>query len=41
MSKLGRSFTRSKDHDVMGTTVKFVQTPEGKSFLILGGNSYP
>jgi len=30
VSKLGRSYTRAKDHDVMGTNVKFVQCPEGE-----------
>jgi len=30
ISKLGRSYTRSKDHDVMGSNVKFVECPEGE-----------
>jgi len=30
ISKLGRSYTRAKDHDVMGSNVKLVQCPEGE-----------
>ncbi|KZS93349.1 RuvB-like helicase 2 [Sistotremastrum niveocremeum HHB9708] len=30
ISKLGRSFTRSRDYDAMGADTKFVQTPEGE-----------
>jgi len=30
ISKLGRSFTRSRDYEVSGTNVKFVQCPEGE-----------
>eukprot|EP01117_Protostelium_nocturnum_P018341 TRINITY_DN7650_c0_g1_i1.p1 TRINITY_DN7650_c0_g1~~TRINITY_DN7650_c0_g1_i1.p1 ORF type:complete len:460 (+),score=169.53 TRINITY_DN7650_c0_g1_i1:104-1483(+) len=30
ISRLGRSFTRSKDFEVMGSNVKFVQCPEGE-----------
>ena len=30
VTRLGRSFTRAKDHDVMGSHVKFVATPQGK-----------
>jgi len=30
VSKLGRSYTRAKDHDVMGPNVKLVQCPEGE-----------
>merc|ERR1711988_1115953 len=30
ISKLGRSFTRSRDFDAMGATTKFVQCPEGE-----------
>merc|ERR1712144_95458 len=30
ISKLGRSFTRSRDFDAMGAMTKFVQSPEGK-----------
>merc|ERR1712188_135324 len=30
ISKLGRSFARSRDYDAMGPTTKFVQCPEGE-----------
>merc|ERR1719313_3057419 len=30
ISKLGRSFTRSRDYDAMGAMTKFVQCPEGE-----------
>jgi RuvB-like protein 2 len=30
ITKLGRSFSRSRDYDAMGATTKFVQTPEGE-----------
>ncbi|KAI6120963.1 TIP49-domain-containing protein [Pisolithus croceorrhizus] len=30
VSKLGRSFTRSRDYDAMGADTKFVQCPEGE-----------
>jgi len=30
ITKLGRSFTRSRDFDVMGSKTKFVQCPEGE-----------
>jgi RuvB-like protein 2 len=30
ISKLGRSFTRSRDYDAMGPTTRFVQCPEGE-----------
>ncbi|BFZ55602.1 RuvB-like protein 2 [Savitreella phatthalungensis] len=30
VSKLGRSFARSRDYDAMGTETRFVQTPEGE-----------
>ncbi|KAI5998255.1 TIP49 C-terminus-domain-containing protein [Pisolithus albus] len=30
ISKLGRSFTRSRDYDAMGADTKFVQCPEGE-----------
>lgn len=30
ISKLGRSFARSRDYDAMGATMKFVATPEGE-----------
>jgi RuvB-like protein 2 len=30
VSKLGRSFARSRDYDAMGATTKFVQCPEGE-----------
>ncbi|KAH3674823.1 hypothetical protein WICMUC_003026 [Wickerhamomyces mucosus] len=30
ITKLGRSFTRSRDYDAMGPDVKFVQCPEGE-----------
>merc|ERR1711939_1124141 len=30
ISKLGRSFTRSRDFDAMGAMTKFVQCPEGE-----------
>ncbi|KAL1924367.1 uncharacterized protein VTP21DRAFT_7402 [Calcarisporiella thermophila] len=30
VSKLGRSFTRARDYDAMGSDVKFVQCPEGE-----------
>ena len=30
ISKLGRSFTRSRDYDVMGPQTRFVQCPEGE-----------
>lgn len=30
ISKLGRSFTRSRDYDAVSSTTKFVQTPEGE-----------
>merc|ERR1719353_1991814 len=30
ISKLGRSFTRSRDYDAMGPNTKFVQCPEGE-----------
>eukprot|EP00727_Mastigamoeba_balamuthi_P011907 m51a1_g7339 putative ruvb-like 2 (488) ;mRNA; f:200650-202432 len=30
ISRLGRSFSRSRDYEVMGPNVKFVQTPEGE-----------
>lgn len=30
ISKLGRSFTRSRDYDAMGPQTRFVQTPEGE-----------
>jgi RuvB-like protein 2 len=30
ITKLGRSFTRSRDYDAMGADTKFVQTPEGE-----------
>lgn len=30
ISKLGRSFSRSRDYDAMGATTKFVQCPEGE-----------
>ena len=30
MTKLGRSFTRSRDYDAMGPSVRFVQCPEGE-----------
>eukprot|EP00735_Rhodelphis_limneticus_P013747 TRINITY_DN76_c0_g1::TRINITY_DN76_c0_g1_i1::g.14776::m.14776 TRINITY_DN76_c0_g1::TRINITY_DN76_c0_g1_i1::g.14776 ORF type:complete len:465 (+),score=59.17,sp/Q9DE27/RUVB2_XENLA/78.60/0.0,TIP49/PF06068.8/2e-184,AAA/PF00004.24/4.8e-06,AAA/PF00004.24/3.3,AAA_22/PF13401.1/0.022,AAA_22/PF13401.1/0.027,AAA_22/PF13401.1/9.2e+02,AAA_5/PF07728.9/0.0077,AAA_5/PF07728.9/2.2e+03,AAA_5/PF07728.9/14,DnaB_C/PF03796.10/2.4e-05,RuvB_N/PF05496.7/0.0046,RuvB_N/PF05496.7/2.4,Mg_chelatase/PF01078.16/0.0016,Mg_chelata len=30
VSKLGRSFARSRDYDAMGSNVKFVQCPEGE-----------
>ena len=29
VTKLGRSFTRSRDYDAMGPSVRFVQCPEG------------
>ena len=29
VTKLGRSFTRSRDYDAMGTSVRFMQYPEG------------
>jgi RuvB-like protein 2 len=30
ITKLGRSFSRSRDYDAMGATTKFVQTPSGE-----------
>eukprot|EP00959_Pyramimonas_sp_CCMP1952_P317666 6648597-Pyramimonas_sp.AAC.1 len=30
ISKLGRSFARSRDYDAMGPQTKFVQCPEGE-----------
>lgn len=30
ISKLGRSFSRSRDYDAMGSTTRFVQCPEGE-----------
>merc|ERR1719199_662108 len=30
ISKLGRSFTRARDYDAMGSSTKFVQCPEGE-----------
>merc|ERR1719506_3521642 len=30
ITKLGRSFTRSRDYDAMGAQTKFVQCPEGE-----------
>lgn len=30
ISKLGRSFTRSRDYDAMGPQTRFVQCPEGE-----------
>jgi len=30
ISKLGRSFSRSRDYDAMGASTKFVRTPEGE-----------
>ena len=30
VTKLGRSFTRSRDYDAMGPSVRFVQCPEGE-----------
>merc|ERR1712216_383067 len=30
ISKLGRSFTRSRDYDAMGSQTRFVQCPEGE-----------
>jgi RuvB-like protein 2 len=30
ISKLGRSFTRARDYDAMGSATKFVQCPEGE-----------
>lgn len=30
VTKLGRSFARSRDYDAMGTTTRFVPTPEGE-----------
>jgi len=30
VTKLGRSFTRSRDYDAMGATTRFVQCPEGE-----------
>lgn len=30
ISKLGRSFTKSRDYDAMGPTTRFVQCPEGE-----------
>jgi RuvB-like protein 2 len=30
ITKLGRSFSRSRDYDALGATTKFVQTPEGE-----------
>lgn len=30
ITKLGRSFTRSRDYDAMGPQTRFVQCPEGE-----------
>ena len=30
MTRLGRSFARSRDYDAMGPATKFVQCPEGE-----------
>jgi DNA helicase TIP49 (TBP-interacting protein) len=30
ISKLGRSFSRSRDYDAISATTKFVRTPEGE-----------
>ena len=30
VTKLGRSFTRSRDYDAMGPSTRFVQCPEGE-----------
>lgn len=30
ITKLGRSFARSRDYDAMGPSTKFVQCPEGE-----------